>query len=82
MDDDGGLGFARNGIGPWTGESLAGLRSKLGVDWLLEALCLECRVHTSQVGDDGSVTAAAAAVESGVGVVDSVRHLGQEREVC
>jgi hypothetical protein len=44
----------------------------------------ECRVHTSQVGDDGSVTAAAAAaaVESGVGVVDSVRHLGQEREVC
>lgn len=67
------------GLDPGRGK-VSGIEIEAGGGLVAGGTLPECRVHTSQVGDDGSVTAAAAAVESGVGVVDSVRHRGQVRE--
>lgn len=74
MDDDWGLGFARDGIWTWTGK-LVRLRSKLGMEGLPGSWQSAGCVHTSHVRDNDSISSAAVpAVESGIGVVDFVRH--------
>lgn len=75
-DDRGSLRSARDGIGPWPGCDV----SQFDRIWDWAGWPEGCRLHTSYVRDDGSVTgagtAAAVTAEGGMGVGDFVRHSG------